>query len=165
MLYQDLQKSYLLLKDRVRSHALENYDFTIIDCPPTMGLWVLMALSATDAVICPVLAGSRYALKGLTATYEAINAMSQTVNTELRFLKTVINAVDMRESVSKLTVDHIKRHFEGKCFDTLIPRSTVIQQAELNLVTTIRHAPESTAAKKYRQLAEELLGLSQIANI
>lgn len=158
-LYENLQESYLIIKNKVRGYALKNYDFVIVDCPPTMGLWVMMALSASDAVICPVLAGSRFALKGLTATYDAITALSQTVNTDLKFLRTLINSVDMRESVTKLTVDHIKRHFEGKCFDTLIPRSTVIQQSEMKLLTVIRHAPESTASKRFRLLADEILAL------
>jgi cellulose biosynthesis protein BcsQ len=156
-LYQDISASYMLGR-KIISEISDDYDFIIYDCPPTLGLWVLIALISSDCAIVPVVVGSKYALDGLVAAIDAIEGVSRTANPSLKFLRLLINRVDLRTSASKVTVDFIKSRFGvGKVFETTIPENTQIQQAELAGKTVLRHAPQSVAAKRYRDLADEFL--------
>ena len=158
-LYGDVKSSYHLLRDRVRAHAEANYDITLIDSPPNLGIFVMMGLICADSAIIPIEAGSRYSIDGFVAAYEAIQAASQKINHDLKFLRACINKVDMRASVSKASVEYLRRHFGDKLFTTTIPTNTDIQKAEMARQTVIRHSPHSTGAKRFRHLTEELLGL------
>lgn len=156
-LYQNIDDSYLMGKNII-NQIRDDFDFIFWDCPPTLGIWVIQALTASDCAIVPVEAGSKYALDGLVAAIEAIEGVGKTANPSLRFLRLLINKVDMRTSVSKTTVDFIKARFGiGKVFKTTIPTNTHIQQAELNGKTILRYAPMSIGAKRFRELADELL--------
>jgi len=158
-LYGDVKTSYHLLRNKIRKYAEDNYDHTLIDSPPNLGIFVMMGLICADAAIIPIEAGSRYSIDGFVAAYEAIQAASQKINHDLRFLRAVVNKVDMRTSVSKTSVEYLKRHFGDKLFNTTIPINTEIQRAEMDRQTVIRHSPHSTGAKKFRLLTDELLGM------
>lgn len=162
-LYQDVRSSYLLLRNAIRQYCTDNFDFTLIDCPPNLGLFVMQALMTTDFVIVPVETGSRFALDGLTAAIELIENLNKSVNPDLRFLRLLINKVDLRTSISKSSVDHIRKKF-GKdlTFDVTIPINTEFQKAEAQGKTIIRYAPRSTGAKRYRMLADELCGILNV---
>lgn len=156
-LYQDISGSYMLGR-RIIDQIGDDYDFIFFDNPPTLGVWVIMSLIASDCAIIPVEAGSKYSLDGLVAAIDAIEGVSQTANPSLRFLRLLINRVDLRTSASRVTVDFIRSRFgENKVFKTAIPEATQIKQAELAGKTVLRHAPQSVAAKRYRELADELL--------
>jgi cellulose biosynthesis protein BcsQ len=156
-LYQDISTNYMLGR-KIIDQVRDDYDFIFFDCPPTLGIWVIQALIASDCAIVPVEAGSKYALDGLVAAIEAIEGVSRTANPSLRFLRLLINKVDLRTSVSRSTVDFIKSRFgASKVFTTTIPTNTQIQQAELDGKTVIRHSPQSVGAKRFRELADELI--------
>lgn len=159
-LYQNAA-NYGLLRRLVRSHAQKNYDYTLIDCPPTLGVWVVMAMVAGDAVIVPVEAGSRMALDGLSSVYTAVEKASKKANTELTFLRALINKVDLRTSASKLIVETMRKRFPGKTFETTIPVNTSIQQAEIYRTTVLKHDPQCNGSKRFRALADELIGLTE----
>ncbi len=159
-LYQNAA-NYGLLRRLIRSYAQENYDYTIIDCPPTLGaVWVIMAMVAADAIIIPVSAGSRMSLDGLSSVYAAVEKISQKANTELKFLRALINKVDLRTSASKLIVETMRKRFPDRCFDTTIPACTAVEQAEIFRTTVLKHDGASNAAKRFRLLADELIGLT-----
>ena len=158
-LYQDVRTSYHLLRDSMRDYANKTYDFVLIDCPPTLGLWVVMSLVASDCAIIPIEAGSRYSIDGFVAAFDAINTISQRVNHGLKFLKAAINKVDLRASISRMSVDHIRKQFGNKVFNSTIPINSDIQKAEMGGETVLRYAPQSTGAKRFRLLADEILEL------
>ncbi|MEI7638285.1 MAG: ParA family protein [Syntrophus sp. (in: bacteria)] len=158
-LYSDIKTSYHLLRDKIREYAVSNYDHTLIDSPPNLGIFVMMGLICADSAIIPIEAGSRYSIDGFVAAYEAIQAASKKINHDLKFLRAAVNKVDMRTSVSKTSVEYLRRQFGDKLFNTTIPLNTEIQKAEMDRQTVIRHSPHSTGAKKFRLLTDELLEL------
>ncbi|WP_027186518.1 ParA family protein [Desulfovibrio inopinatus] len=147
---------FSLLRDRLRDNALQNFDFTFIDCPPNLGTFSVMAMIAADFVIVPVEGGSRYALDGLDKTVAAIETIRQGYNTDLRFLRLLITKVDRRTTISKILIEQVQNRYKDKLFETIIPVNTDIQQAELMGRTVIRYSPRSLGAKCFRDLAKEL---------
>ena len=156
-LYSDIRSSYFLLRDSVREYAEKNYDITLIDCPPNLGLFVMMSLICSDSAIIPIEGGSRYSVDGFKSAYEAIEAASATMQHGLKFLKAVINKVDLRSSISKTSVEYLRRQFGDKIFTTTIPLNNDIQKAEADRKTVIRFAPQSSGAKRFHLLAEEFI--------
>lgn len=161
-LYENIKESYLFLRKNLRAYATENYDFTIIDNSPALGVWSYMSMIASDWVIIPVEAGSRFSIDGLLSALEHIEAIRTTLNPDLRFLRLLINKVDQRTTISKASVEQIRKKF-GKAlvFDTTIPINTDFHQAEEFGLTLIRHNPRSAGAKKYRELAAEVMKVLQ----
>ena len=159
-LYQDTARSYALLKNIARDYVTEHYDITIIDCPPSLGLWVIQAMSCADGIIVPIEAGSRFSLDGLASIYTAIESIRATkINKELRFLKTLVNKVDMRTSSSKVIIEKVKELYPNNTFETTIPTNDSIKQAELRRTTCLKHDPKCSGSKRYRALADELIAL------
>jgi cellulose biosynthesis protein BcsQ len=158
-LYKDVHSSYFLLRDNVKEYAEKNYDYTLIDCPPNLGMFVLMSLVCSDCAIIPIEAGSRYSVDGFRSAYEAIIGCAASAQHGLKFLRAVINKVDMRASISKSSVEYLRRQFGDKICATTIPLNTDIQKAESNRATVMRFAPHSSGAKRFKLLADELLGI------
>lgn len=155
-LYQDTA-NYKLLRNMVRKHAMANYDFVFIDCPPTLGLWAVSALICADAVIVPVEAGSRMSIDGLESVIRAVEKIAQRTNKDLKFLRALINKVDARTSAAKLIIETINRRYPGQVFSTTIPMNTAVQQAEIMRMPVVKFDPHCSASKKFRALADELL--------
>lgn len=150
-----------LLRDRLRDYAVDHYDVTLIDCPPNLGMFALQAMIASDFIIVPVEAGSRYAIDGLDQTVETIEDIAEVDPTggSGRFLRLLINKADRRTAVSRVSIEHIQQTYGDKVFQTIIPINTHIQQAEASKKTVIRHSSKSPGADVFRALAGELLGI------
>jgi len=145
-----------ILRTRLREYALSNYDLTIMDCPPNLGLFVLQAMVAADFVLVPIECASRFAIKGLNGTIKTIESAQKNLNPDLRFLRLLINKVDRRTSISKAMIEQVRGWHGDKVFKTVIPTNTAIQQAELHLKTIIRHSRFSPGAIQFKKLAVEL---------
>ncbi len=161
-LYQNPATSYLLLRKAVREFALKNYDIALIDCPPTLGLWVVQALIASDACIVPIESGSTFSLDGLASVYSAIEGVATKANHDLKFLKALINKVDLRTGTSKRMVEMMRSRYSGQVFDTTIPSNDDIKKAEGHRKTVLSFAPQSSGAKRFRQLADEVITLLEL---
>lgn len=155
-MYSDVRQSYHLLRDVIEP-IKDNYEYILIDAPPNLGMWVIMALIASDAAIIPLVASSRFSLEGFIAAFDAIEAVSERFNPSLKFLRAVINRVDLRTSISKISVEMIRANFGSKVFENTIPHTTQIEQAEQHRQTVLRFAPQSGASKRFRSLADELI--------
>jgi len=158
-LYNNVKSSYFIMRDSIRDYAIENYDYTLIDNPPNLGLFCMMSLVTSDSVIIPIVSGSRYSVDGFVSALSAIQAAANTVQHNLKFLRALLNMVDMRESASKSSVEFLQRKFAEKIFKTNIVRNTDILKAEAERKTVIRYAPNSSGARRFKLLAEELLGI------
>lgn len=150
--------SQFRIRNQIREYATQNFDITLIDCQPTLGLFVANAMIAADAVIVPVDAGSSYSIDNLYLVLEMIKVMRQTSNIDLKFLKIVINRTDRRTTVCKVLIDEILKRFgKEQVFESKIPASTVVQQAEYAKETIFKWAPGSATANAYREIAKELI--------
>lgn len=151
-------QSLNILRDRLRDYAKANYDFTIIDNPPNLGTFVLCSLTASDFVIVPNEAGSKYSLEGLIKAVEFIEDIRMNWNSHLRFLRLLITKVDRRMSVCKSMIAYAKRLFPpDRVFETIIPVSTEFQKAELAGETIFAQRTAWAVARSYKALAKEIL--------
>lgn len=151
-------ESLRLLRDKVRAYARAHFDFTLIDTPPNLGIFVINSLYASDLVVVPNDAGSASSLDGLQKALELIAGIRESGNPDLRFLGLLINRVDLRTAISRMIIEEIRARFqEDQVFKTMIPVNTVLQQAEYARQTVFQQYPTSRAARAYRQLATELL--------
>lgn len=153
-------ESQFYIRKTLREYAIKNYDATLIDCQPTLGLFVANAMNAADAVIVPVDAGSSYSIDNLTVVMEMIEAIKQSGNPGIKFFRMLINRVDRRTTVCQVLMKEIRERFGNEqVFRTEIPINTAIQQAEYAKETVFRWDKHSTAAKAYRKLAKEVISI------
>ncbi|MBF0529902.1 MAG: ParA family protein, partial [Deltaproteobacteria bacterium] len=153
-------RSFFTLREKLRPYARQHFDFTFIDNPPNMGTFVLCSLYASDFVIVPNTAGSKFSMEGLIKALKLTDKIRENGNPDLKFLKLLINQVDRRTASSKATIEYIKRHFsEEKVFNTTIPVNATFQRAEEFDQTIIRYSPSSPGSRAYRELAKELVAI------
>lgn len=164
----NLPDNYNILRANIKEYVNDKFDYTLIDCPPNLGFFVINALVASDFVIVPVMCGSRFSIEGLTKAIKLVHYIQQeddndptrVSNPDLRFLRLAINSIDKRTTMSKVILERLKKNFgEDQIFETNIGMSTVFHQAEDLNKTVIRHAPRSVGARAYRDLAKELCGV------
>jgi len=157
-LVSNFPESLESLKRKIREYARESFDYTIIDNPPNMGIFVANSLYASDFVIVPNDAGSAYSMEGLRKALELISSIQESGNSDLNFLKILVNRVDLRTAISRVIVDDMTKRFESdQIFNTKIPANTAFQKAEYAKETIFSYSPASRGAKAYRTLANELI--------
>ena len=150
--------SFFRLRKAIRDYALKHFDFTLLDNPPNMGTFVISSLLASDFVIVPTEAGSKYSADGLVKAVKLIEETRQKLNPDLRFLKLLVTKVDRRTSIANLVLDQIRSIFpKEKVFDTYVPVNTDLQKAEFQGKTIFSYRSSAPAAHAYRKLAEELI--------
>lgn len=153
-------QSLNILRERLRDYAKANYDFIIINNPPNLGTFVLCSLAASDFVIVPNEAGSKYSLEGLIKAVEFIEDIRLNWNHNLRFLRPLITKVDRRMSVCKSMIAYAKKLFPpDRVFETVIPVSTEFQKAELAGETIFAQRSAWNVARSYKDLAREIMAI------
>lgn len=153
-------KSLNYLKNQVKTYVKNHFDYILIDCPPTLSLFVANALHTSDCAIVPIDAGSAYSLDGLRKVLELIDTIQKNGNPDLRFLRLAINRVDLRTSISKIIIGDVNDRFgENQVFKSTVPVNTSFQQAEYAKETIFNWAPTSRGAAAYRKLANEFLSI------
>ncbi len=137
--------------------AVSQYDYILIDCPPSLGLLTVNGLvAARDGVIIPV--QTEYlALEGLGQLTNTITRVRTALNPQLAIRGLVMTMYDGRASLSQQVVDEVQRHFPGLVFKAIIPRSVRLAEAPSHGLPISVYAPNSTGAQAYRALAQELL--------
>ncbi len=150
-LVQELGREYKL-KQLINKY---DFDYVIIDCPPSLSLLTINALSAADYVLIPVQA-EYYALEGLSHLLDTINRVQQALNTELELLGVLLTMHDNRTALSDQVHDEVKKHFPGKAFDVVIPRNVRVAEAPSYGKPISEHDKWSKGAKSYKKLAGEV---------
>lgn len=131
------------------------YDFILIDCPPSLGLLTINALTAADHVLIPVQA-EYYALEGLGQLLTVIQRIRQGLNPSLSLLGVVVTMYDGRTSLSDQVVQEVKKHFGDKLFSTIIPRNVRLAEAPSYGRAIVEHDKWSKGARSYKNLAKEV---------
>lgn len=135
----------------------ERYDYVLIDCPPSLGILTVNGLAAaTDGVIIPVQC-EYLALEGLSQLARAIELVRRALNPNLRLRGLVMTMYDARTTLARQVVEEVRRHFPGRLFDTIIPRSVRLSEAPSYGEPITSYAPRSAGALAYAALARELL--------
>ena len=157
---REIPNIYLRLRDAIRSYAADNYDVTIIDCPPNMGVFVMLSLYASDFVIVPIKAGSAFSVEGLVRAIRKIESVRtmENGNRDLRFLRLLINCMDKRTAISKSIIDQIHNAFDkDQIFKTTIPTNTTFEKAEMMHQTIFQYDGAAKGSRAFRALANELI--------
>ncbi len=136
------------------SHA--TYDYILIDCPPSLGLLTINALTAAHSVFIPVQA-EYFALEGLGQLLNTVQRVRETVNPPLDLLGVVITMYDKRTSLSEQVQTEIRTHFGAKLFKTAIPRNVRLAEAPSYGQTIFEHDKWSKGARAYKSLAKEVI--------
>ncbi len=148
-------REYLL--QRALAPVAPRYDFVFLDCPPSLNLLTVNALTAArDGVIIPVQC-EYLALEGLSRLLETIRLVQARLNPSLRIAGLVMTMYDARTNLSQQVVDEVRRHFPGQVFSTIIPRSVRLSEAPSYGESILSYAPYSSGAIAYQALAEEIL--------
>ncbi|OGN01525.1 MAG: hypothetical protein A3B91_00110 [Candidatus Yanofskybacteria bacterium RIFCSPHIGHO2_02_FULL_41_29] len=136
-----------------------NYDYILIDCPPSLGMLTVNALTAGDNVIIPVQC-EYYALEGLGQLLHAIDLIKQSLNPDLQVLGVLLTMYDKRIQLNRHVVNEVTKNFPGRVFDTIISRTIDLAEAPSYGKPIIQFSPSSKAANEYRRLAEEVIKLT-----
>lgn len=138
--------------DQVR----DDYDFILIDCPPSLGLLTLNALTAADKVLVPIQC-EFFALEGLSQLVNTVGLVSQRLNPSLSMEGVVMTMYDPRTNLSQQVVAEVKKYFQSKVYHTMIPRNVRLGEApSFGLPITI-YDPNCSGAKAYMSLAQEVV--------
>jgi chromosome partitioning protein len=133
-----------------------DYDYILIDCPPSLGLLTINGLVAADSVLIPVQA-EFYALEGLGQLINTITRVKRALNPSLDLLGVLLTMHNGRTSLSGQVQDEVKKHFQDKVFDTVIPRNVRLAEAPSYGMPIAHYDKWSKGAKGYKQLAKEVL--------
>lgn len=145
------------LLDRSISNSLrETYDFIIIDCPPSLGILTITALTAADYVIIP-LQPETYALYGVELLLRTINEVQEEINPNLTILSALITMHDARLNIHKEMSEKIKQYFRGNLFDTLIKTNTTLKESQAKNQSVFEYDGRARGAKDYEKLALEVV--------
>lgn len=144
---------------RLRSalHKLRNlYDYIFIDCPPSLGLLTINALTAADRVLIPIQC-EYYALEGVGQLLQTVNLVQLRLNPHLNLEGVLLTMFDARTNLAIQVVDEVKNYFGDKVFRTVIPRNVRLSEAPSHGKPVIAYDPRSRGAVLYQELAQEVI--------
>jgi len=156
----EIELAHVPGREKILARAIERirnrYDFIIIDCPPSLGILTLNALTSADSVIIPVQC-EFYALEGLGQLLNTINIVKHRLNPKLDIEGILLTMYDSRLRLSNQVADEVRRFFGDKVFKTVIARNVRLSEAPSFGKPVILYDALSLGAKHYMQLAEELI--------
>ncbi|WP_209125215.1 ParA family protein [Alkalihalobacillus sp. BA299] len=145
---------------RALSTVAEEYDYMIIDCPPSLGLLTINALTAADSVLIPVQC-EYYALEGLSQLLNTVRLVQKHLNTDLEIEGVLLTMLDARTNLGIQVIDEVKKYFREKVFQTIIPRNVRLGEAPSHGQPIIIYDPKSRGAEVYLELAKEVVADGQ----
>ncbi len=158
-----------LVNEEKREHRLKNsiqelisdYDYTLIDCPPSLGLLTLNGLlAANDGLIIPVQC-EYLALEGLGQLIQTLNRIRNAISPNLRIRGVLLTMFDPRTNLSGDVVEEVKKYFPNQVFQAIIPRSVRLAEAPSYGIPISIYDPNSSGGRAYRALADEILAMDE----
>jgi chromosome partitioning protein len=132
------------------------YDFILIDCPPSLGLLTVNALTAADTILVPIQC-EYYALEGLSQLMNTVRIVQKHLNPDLKVEGVVLTMFDARTNLSLQVVDEVKKYFGNQVYRTIIPRNVRLSEAPSFGLPIILYDAKSKGAESYLELAEEVI--------
>lgn len=139
----------------------DQYKYIIVDCPPSLGLLTLNAMTAADAVLIPVQC-EYLAMEGLADLYTTIQLVQERLNPRLRILGIVLTMLDPRNNLSRQVAEELRGHFKELVCSTMIPRNVRLSEAPSHGLPIILYDIQSKGAVSYLELAQEIMDRSQV---
>ena len=154
-----------LIDDDNRNYVLKNeiewvkdkYDYIIIDCPPSLSMLTVNAMTTADSVIVPIQC-EYYALEGLSQLIHTVNLVKNGLNPELDLEGVVFTMYDSRTNLSAQVVENVKDNIQTKVYQTVIPRNIRLAEAPSYGQPISEYDPKSAGAEAYKNLAKEVIG-------
>ncbi|MGF3066439.1 ParA family protein [Facklamia sp. P12945] len=147
------------LKEAVES-IKQDYDYLLVDCPPSLGQLSINAFTASDTILIPVQA-EYYALEGLSQLLNTIRLVQKSLNPQFRIEGVLITMLDARTNLGYEVVDEVRKYFQEKVYDTVISRNIRLSEAPSYGLSVIDYDPKSRGAIMYKELAEEVINNGQ----
>ncbi len=151
----DNKRREFILKKEI-DWVKDDYDYIMIDCPPSLSMLTINAMTAADSVLVPIQC-EYYALEGLSQLINTVNLIKSRLNPELDMEGVVFTMFDARTNLSMQVVENVKSILNQKIFDTLIPRNVRLAEAPSHGEPICKYDPKSAGAEAYASLAEELI--------
>ena len=136
----------------------DNYDYILIDCPPSLSILSLNALTASDGLIIPVQA-EYLAMRGMNKLMEVVTKVQQRLNKNLKVSGVIITHYDNRLNLNKVIVESVGQKFQGNVFKTKIRKTVALAEAPIHGQDVFHYAPKSAGADDYTSLCDEVLAL------
>lgn len=149
-----LENREYILKNRI--NELDEYDYILIDCPPSIGLLSLNALCAANSVLIPIQT-EYYALEGVSQLVETIDLIKKGLNKDLKVEGVLLSMYDGRTRLSLEVVEEVKKYFKSSVFKTIIPRNIRLAEAPSNGLSIFDYDEKSKGADAFRRLGKEIV--------
>lgn len=153
-LIQELSRETKL--KRAIADIKDNYDYILIDCPPSLGLLTVNALTAAGSVLIPMQC-EYFAMEGLGQLLNTINLIKESLNPDLVIEGILLTMYDVRNNLSKEVMNQVKTHFPDKAFNTVVPRAVALSEAPSYGKPIILYQAKSRGTECYIELAKEIL--------
>ena len=151
----DVENKEYILKNEL-DWIKDKYDFILIDCPPSLSMLTVNAMSAADSVLVPIQC-EYYALEGLSQLIHTINLVKSRLNEDLEMEGVVFTMYDSRTNLSAEVVENVKENLQEKIFDTVIPRNIRLAEAPSFGKPITEYDPKSAGSVSYISLAQEII--------
>lgn len=150
-----VEKKEYILRNEV-DYIKDEYDYIIIDCPPSLNMLTLNSMTTADSVLVPIQC-EYYALEGLSQLIHTINLVKERLNPDLRMEGVVFTMYDARTNLSMQVVENVKENLSQKVFETLIPRNIRLAEAPSYGEPINIYDAKSAGAEAYMKLADEII--------
>lgn len=150
-----VDKKEYILRNEI-DYVKDNYDYIIIDCPPSLNMLTINAMTTADSVLVPIQC-EYYALEGLSQLIHTVNLVKERLNPDLEMEGVVFTMYDSRTNLSAQVVENVKDNLNQHIYKTLIPRNIRLAEAPSYGLPINLYDPKSTGAEAYMLLAEELI--------
>ena len=150
-----IEKKEYILKNEI-DWVKDSYDFIIIDCPPSLNILTINAMTTADTVLVPIQC-EYYALEGLSQLIHTVNLVKERLNRKLDMEGVVFTMFDSRTNLSNQVVENVKSNLQQNVYKTIIPRNIRLAEAPIHGIPIQLYDPKSAGAEAYRLLADEVI--------
>ena len=150
-----VEKKEFILRNEV-DYIKEQYDYILIDCPPSLSMLTVNAMTTASSVLVPIQC-EYYALEGLSQLIHTVNLVKERLNPELDMEGVVFTMYDSRTNLSMQVVENVKNHLNQNIYNTLIPRNIRLAEAPSYGLPITKYDSKSAGAEAYRKLAKEVM--------